>query len=316
MIDVKAWSIVPGCPGVLNSYTVFNKEKKGWFHKMKNRLSHVFFLAVLVMLLSCTAIPTAAASFKRVSSSTVVPVSERTVNGASFWAKNYKSSGFDLYVIKSGKKYLISTKLDDQALITNGSTVYYVAKMAKGKYLYRYTISNKKKTQIAKLASAKQHVELSGYYDSHIFFIFDSPEGAFHCVNVEDGDVEMLVSNPNYGVSSVEQCGKHFILSDGAEEGHSYVGVYDAVDFNFTDLWSSPARWYATSNNIYCAVIREGFLPITADRPVIVSVEKYNYKTRLYTVFSTYIAVTEIISISDQKMVYRDQNGKRKVFSW
>lgn len=283
---------------------------------MKNRLSHVFFLALLVMLLSCTAIPTAAASFKRVFSSTAVPVSERTVNGASFWAKNFKSSGFDLYVIKSGKKYLISTKADDEVLVSNGSTVYYVAKMAKGKYLYRYTISNKKKTQIAKLASAKQHVELSGYYDSQIFFIIDPPEGAFHCVNVEDGDVEILVSNPHYGVTSAQQCGKHFILSDGTGEGHSYVGVYDAVDFKFTDLWSSPVKWYATSYNIYCAVLREGFLPIIANRPAIVSVEKYNYKTGVYAVYSTYIAVTEIISISDQKMVYRDQNGKRKVFSW
>jgi hypothetical protein len=283
---------------------------------MKNRLSHVFFLAVLVMLLSCTAIPTAAASFKYVAASASLPVSERTVNGASFLAKNYKSSGYDLYVTKSGKKSLISNKAEEQGVLSNGSTVYYVVKAAKGKYLYRYTISNKKKKQIGKIASTKQYAELQGYYDGQIFFVIDSPDGTFHCVNIEDGDTEILLDDPEFGVTSVEQHGKNFILSDGTGEGHSYVGVYDADKFRFTDLWRNPIRWYATSYNIFCVTLIKGVLPAKVGNPAIVHVAKYNYKTGIYTIYAMRLEVTSIISISNNKMIYRDEYGTRRVLSW
>jgi hypothetical protein len=283
---------------------------------MRNRLSHVFFLAVLVMLLSSTAIPAAAATTKFVNASTVLPVKDRTVNGASFWAKNNKSSGYDLYVVKSGKKYLVTNKLECAGVASNGSTVYYVAKMAKGKYLYRYTISNKKKKKIGKLASAKQRVETEGFYDGQVFFTIDSPDGTFHCADIEDGDVENLLDNPEFGVTSAEQHGKYFILTDGTGEEHSYVGVYNADKFRFTDLWRNPAKWYATSYNIYCAMIVKGLLPAEVGNPAVVHVAKYNYKTGIYTVYAMRLEVTSIISISSSKMVYRDGDGVKRVLSF
>ena len=283
---------------------------------MKNRLSHIFFLALLVMLLSCTAIPAAAATLKCVPTSTSLPVSERTVNGTSFWTKNYKSGGYDLYAIKSGKKYMISKKADGSGVVSDGSIVYYIANMPKGKYLYRYTISNKKKKSIGKLCSAKDNAELCGYYDNQIFFINNGPDGSFDCISLEDGDVDSLLDNPNFGVTTAEQHGKYFTLSDGTGAGHSYVGVYDVSKLFFDELWSRPVTWHATSYNIYCAALRQGYLPAKVGNPAVVHVAKYNYKTRIYTVYATYVEVTRIISISNKKMVYLDGDGIRKTLSF
>ena len=283
---------------------------------MKNRLSHIFFLALLVMLLSCTAIPAAAATLKCVPTSTSLPVSERTVNGTSFWTKNYKSGGYDLYAIKSGKKYMISKKADGSGVVSDGSIVYYIANMPKGKYLYRYTISNKKKKSIGKLCSAKDNAELCGYYDNLIFCIHNGPDGSFDCISLEDGDVDSLLDNPNFGVTTAEQHGKYFTLSDGTGAGHSYVGVYDVSKLFFDELWSRPVTWYATSYNIYCAALRQGYLPAKVGNPAVVHVAKYNYKTRIYTVYATYVEVTRIISISNKKMVYLDGDGIRKTLSF
>ena len=84
----------------------------------------------------------------------------------------------------------------------------------------------------------------------------------------------------------------------------------------FDDLWSRPVTWHATSYNIYCVALRQGFLPAKVGNPAIVHVAKYNYKTRIYTVYATYVEVTRIISISDKKMVYLDGDGVRRTLSF
>ena len=281
---------------------------------MKKKLTGTLLLALLVALMSFAAVPVAAASFRYVPTDKSYSEQERTVGGALFLTKNYKTDSCDLYVTKNGVRKRISKKAGNGGIISNGNTVYYSARVAKTSYLYRYTIASGSKKRIGKLCKRSSRDTLCGYYDKEVYYTIDSPEGSFARIDLNDGEAERLV--PGYSVTSAVQKGKYFFLTDGTGEGYSYLGLFYANKGQFKKIATRPCKTYYTDQTVYFAEIKAGVLPATEDDPATIAVKSFTYANAKRTTLIDFVEVLDIKSLTSKYIKYTDVNGKNVTRYW
>ena len=281
---------------------------------MKKKLTGTLLLALLAALMSFAAVPVAAASFRYVPTDKSYSEQERTVGGALFLTKNYKTDSCDLYVTKNGVRKRISKKAGNGGIISNGNTVYYSARVAKTSYLYRYTIASGSKKRIGKLCKRSSRDTLCGYYDKEVYYTIDSPEGSFARIDLNDGEAERLV--PGYSVTSAVQKGKYFFLTDGTGEGYSYLGLFYANKGQFKKIATRPCKTYYTDQTVYFAEIKAGVLPATEDDPATIAVKSFTYANAKRTTLIDFVEVLDIKSLTSKYIKYTDVNGKNVTRYW
>ena len=281
---------------------------------MKKKLTGTLLLALLVALMSFAAVPVAAASFRYVPTDKSYSEQERTVGGALFLTKNYKTDSCDLYVTKNGVRKRISKKAGNGGIISNGNTVYYSARVAKTSYLYRYTIASGSKKRIGKLCKRSSRDTLCGYYDKEVYYTIDSPEGSFARIDLNDGEAERLV--PGYSVTSAVQKGKYFFLTDGTGEGYSYLGLFYANKGQFKKIATRPCKTYYTDQTVYFAEIKAGVLPAAEDDPATIAVKSFTYANAKRTTLIDFVEVLDIKSLTSKYIKYTDVNGKNVTRYW
>ena len=281
---------------------------------MKKKLTGTLLLALLVALMSFAAVPVAAASFRYVPTDKSYSEQERTVGGALFLTKNYKTDSCDLYVTKNGVRKRISKKAGNGGIISNGNTVYYSARVAKTSYLYRYTIASGSKKRIGKLCKRSSRDTLCGYYDKEVYYTIDSPEGSFARIDLNDGEAERLV--PGYSVTSAVQKGKYFFLTDGTGEGYSYLGLFYANKGQFKKIATRPCKTYYTDQTVYFAEIKAGVLPAAEDDPATIAVKSFTYANAKRTTLIDFVEVLNIKSLTSKYIKYTDVNGKNVTRYW
>ena len=281
---------------------------------MKKKLTGTLLLALLAALMSFAAVPVAAASFRYVPTDKSYSEQERTVGGALFLTKNYRTDSCDLYVTKNGVRKRISKKAGNGGIISNGNTVYYSARVAKTSYLYRYTIASGSKKRIGKLCKRSSRDTLCGYYDKEVYYTIDSPEGSFARIDLNDGEAERLV--PGYSVTSAVQKGKYFFLTDGTGEGYSYLGLFYANKGQFKKIATRPCKTYYTDQTVYFAEIKAGVLPATEDDPATIAVKSFTYANAKRTTLIDFVEVLDIKSLTSKYIKYTDVNGKNVTRYW
>ena len=281
---------------------------------MKKKLTGTLLLALLAALMSFAAVPVAAASFRYVPTDKSYSEQERTVGGALFLTKNYKTDSCDLYVTKNGVRKRISKKAGNGGIISNGNTVYYSARVAKTSYLYRYTIASGSKKRIGKLCKRSSRDTLCGYYDKEVYYTIDSPEGSFARIDLNDGEAERLV--PGYSVTSAVQKGKYFFLTDGTGEGYSYLGLFYANKGQFKKIATRPCKTYYTDQTVYFAEIKAGVLPAAEDDPATIAVKSFTYANAKRTTLIDFVEVLDIKSLTSKYIKYTDVNGKNVTRYW
>ena len=281
---------------------------------MKKKLTGTLLLALLAALMSFAAVPVAAASFRYVPTDKSYSEQERTVGGALFLTKNYKTDSCDLYVTKNGVRKRISKKAGNGGIISNGNTVYYSARVAKTSYLYRYTIASGSKKRIGKLCKRSSRDALCGYYDKEVYYTIDSPEGSFARIDLNDGEAERLV--PGYSVTSAVQKGKYFFLTDGTGEGYSYLGLFYANKGQFKKIATRPCKTYYTDQTVYFAEIKAGVLPAAEDDPATIAVKSFTYANAKRTTLIDFVEVLDIKSLTSKYIKYTDVNGKNVTRYW
>ena len=281
---------------------------------MKKKLTGTLLLALLAALMSFAAVPVAAASFRYVPTDKSYSEQERTVGGALFLTKNYKTDSCDLYVTKNGVRKRISKKAGNGGIISNGNTVYYSARVAKTSYLYRYTIASGSKKRIGKLCKRSSRDTLCGYYDKEVYYTIDSPEGSFARIDLNDGEAERLV--PGYSVTSAVQKGKYFFLTDGTGEGYSYLGLFYANKGQFKKIATRPCKTYYTDQTVYFAEIKAGVLPAAEDDPATIAVKSFTYANAKRTTLIDFVEVLNIKSLTSKYIKYTDVNGKNVTRYW
>lgn len=281
---------------------------------MKKKLTGTLLLALLVALMSFAAVPVAAASFRYVPTDKSYSEQERTVGGALFLTKNYRTDSCDLYVTKNGVRKRISKKAGNGGIISNGNTVYYSARVAKTSYLYRYTIASGSKKRIGKLCKRSSRDTLCGYYDKEVYYTIDSPEGSFARIDLNDGEAERLV--PGYSVTSAVQKGKYFFLTDGTGEGYSYLGLFYANKGQFKKIATRPCKTYYTDQTVYFAEIKAGVLPAVEDDPATIAVKSFTYANAKRTTLIDFVEVLDIKSLTSKYIKYTDVNGKNVTRYW
>jgi uncharacterized protein YxeA len=281
---------------------------------MKKKLTGALFLALLVALMSFAAVPAAAATFRYVPTDKSYTKKERTVGGALFLTKNYRTDDCDLYVTKNGVRKKISKKATGGGVISNGVTVYYSARVSKRSYLYRYTISSGTKKMIGRLCKGSSRDTLCGYYDKEVYYTIDSPDGSFARIDLNDGEVEGLASG--YPVTSAVQNGKYFFLHDGTGEGYSYLGIFYADKGKFKKIATKPCKWYYTANAVYFAELSDGVLPSTEDDPALIAVKSFTFSDAKRTTLINSVEVLDVKSITSKYIKYTDVNGKNVTRYW
>ena len=281
---------------------------------MKKKLTGTLLLALLAALMSFAAVPVAAASFRYVPTDKSYSEQERTVGGALFLTKNYKTDSCDLYVTKNGVRKRISKKAGNGGIISNGNTVYYSARVAKTSYLYRYTIASGSKKRIGKLCKRSSRDTLCGYYDKEVYYTIDSPEGSFARIDLNDGEAERLV--PGYSVTSAVQKGKYFFLTDGTGEGYSYLGLFYANKGQFKKIATRPCKTYYTDQTVSFAEIKAGVLPAAEDDPATIAVKSFTYANAKRTTLIDFVEVLNIKSLTSKYIKYTDVNGKNVTRYW
>ena len=281
---------------------------------MKKKLTGTLLLALLAALMSFAAVPVAAASFRYVPTDKSYSEQERTVGGALFLTKNYRTDSCDLYVTKNGVRKRISKKAGNGGIISNGNTVYYSARVAKTSYLYRYTIASGSKKRIGKLCKRSSRDTLCGYYDKEVYYTIDSPEGSFARIDLNDGEAERLV--PGYSVTSAVQKGKYFFLTDGTGEGYSYLGLFYANKGQFKKIATRPCKTYYTDQTVYFAEIKAGVLPAAEDDPATIAVKSFTYANAKRTTLIDFVEVLDIKSLTSKYIKYTDVNGKNVTRYW
>lgn len=281
---------------------------------MKKKLTGTLFLALLVAVMSFAAVPVAAATFRYVPTDKSYSQKDRTVNGALFLTKNYRTDNCDLYVTKNSVRQRISKKATRGGVISNGTTVYYSARVANASYLYRYTISSGTKKKIGKLCKNSSRDTLCGYYEKEVYYMIDSPDGSFARIDLNDGEAEGLASG--YPVTSAVQKGNYFFLNDGTGEGYSYLGIFYANKGQFKKIATKPCKWYYTDQTVYFAEVKDGVLPATADNPAIIAVKSFTYANAKRTTLINTVEVLDVKSITSKYIKYTDVNGKNVTRYW
>ena len=281
---------------------------------MKKKLTGTLFLALLITLMSFAAVPVVAASFQYVPTDKSYSEKDRTVGGALFLTKNYRSDSCDLYVTKNGVRKRISKKAGNGGIISNGNTVYYSARVSNTSYLYRYTIASGAKKRIGKLCKSSSRDTLCGYYEKEVYYTIDSPEGSFARIDLNDGEAERLV--PGYSVTSAVQKGKYFFLTDGTGEGYSYLGLFYANKGQFKKIATRPCKTYYTDQTVYFAEIKAGVLPAAEDDPATIAVKSFTYANAKRTTLIDFVEVLDIKSLTSKYIKYTDVNGKNVTRYW
>jgi hypothetical protein len=281
---------------------------------MKKKHTRALFLALLVALMSFAAVPVAAATFQYVPTDKNYSQKERTVNGALFLTKNYRTDSCDLYVTKNGVRKRISKKASSGGVISNGVSVYYAARVSNGSFLYRYTISSGTKKKIGKLCKSSSKAELCGYYEKEVYYTIDSPDGRFARIDLNDGEAEGLASG--YHVTTATQNGEYFFLYDGTGEGYSYLGIFYANKGRFKKIATKPCRWYYTAQSVYFAELKEGNLPATESNPATIDVKNFTYENAKRTTLINAVEVLDVKSITSKYIKYTDVNGKNVTRYW
>ena len=281
---------------------------------MKKKLTGTLFLALLITLMSFAAVPVAAASFQYVPTDKSYSEKDRTVGGALFLTKNYRSDSCDLYVTKNGVRKRISKKAGNGGIISNGNTVYYSARVSNTSYLYRYTIASGAKKRIGKLCKSSSRDTLCGYYEKEVYYTIDSPEGSFARIDLNDGETERLASG--YAVTTAVQKGKYFFLNDGTGEGYSYLGIFYANKGQFKKIATRPCKTYYTNQTVYFAELKEGLLPATEENPATIAVKSFTYANAKRTTLIDFVEVLDVKSLTTKYIRYTDVNGKNVTRYW
>ena len=281
---------------------------------MKKNITGTLFLALLIALMSFAAVPVAAATFRYVPTDSSYSEKDRTVGGALFLTKNYRTDSCDLYVTKNGVRKRISKKAGNEGVISNGNIVYYSARVSNSTYLYRYRISSGAKKRIGKLCKRSSRDTLCGYYEKEVYYLIDSPEGSFARIDVNDGETERLASG--YSVTSAVQKGKYFFLNDGTGEGYSYLGIFYANKGQFKKIATRPCKTYYTDQTVYFAEIKEGILPADEENPATITVKSFTYANAKRTTLIDFVEVLDVKSLTSKYIKYTDVNGKTVTRYW
>ena len=276
----------------------------------KNFRTILFVFLVYGMAFICSQ-TVFAASVKTVPTDSSYSVSDRTIKGAVFVTGDYHAGTCNLYVSKDGITKTISTGFGGGKVLTDGKTVYYAEKASGKFYLYRYLIDKGSKKKMGTLGTPSWGVDLEGFYNGKIYFVIDSPEGEFVRFDLKNKSVMKLTGE--YAVTSAEQKGRYFILTDGTGAGYSYLGLFNAESDEMKKIVSSPCRWIVTSKYVYYIGIKKGYIFST---PMTITVARYTMSSGKKKTLIKAMDVYGIEQFTTKYLKYKDSKGKIKKISW
>ena len=254
-----------------------------------------------------------AARYKTLYTNSGWPVEDRTVGGTVF-SSDYSTltESSRLFAEKDGRTVTISTSFNGGAVISNGSTVYYCAKSAGRPALYKASVSKGTSKKMGNLAGAGHYVDLAGLYKNTVYYIIDVPEGEFARFTLKNGKSKKL----RFGeaVTSADQKGKYFILTDGTGAGYSYLGAYNALKGKFRRFAKSPCQWHIVSKYVYFAEVIKG--EAYANQPYTIRVKRYAFSGGKTKTLVKSLKVKEVMKISTKGITYKNISGKKKTKKW
>ena len=221
--------------------------------------------------------------------------------------------GSKLTATKDGITKTISSKNNGSEVISDGNVVYYVARKSGKQVLYRASITTGKKKKIAAICKSSHMVELAGYYKNKIYYILDSPEGSFGMVNLKTKKVKKLATKDRT-VTSADQSGKYFVMSDGTGAGYSYLGVWNASKGKFKVIAKTPMQWVVSGKNVYYIQVLSG--DYWASKPYTIRIKRYRLSTGKSKTLVSSLKVKNIEEFTAKYVKYRDTAGKLHTKQW
>ena len=279
--------------------------------KLRGLLCVLFFAVSLAVL----SLPVFAAGYKTVHTNTSWEAETRTVGGTVF-SSSYSGGTFTLYATRGGVTKRISSVYDGGAVISDGKTVYFTAKVS-GKYmLYKASAAKGNAKKVGKLASSSHYgVTLSGLYKNIIYYVMDSPEGSFYRFSLKSKKAKKIGTSGTT-VTNAEQNGKYFVLSDGTGAGYSYLGVYNAAKGKFrkiANLPKEPVNWHVTKKYVYFAEVINGH---SYNPPYRVRIRRYTFSSGKTKTLVKSLKVKYVNSFSSDGVTYTTPSGTTKVKKW